>query len=135
MQKFPEIHEFSQSLTQLTLEASRLDCDHMVFLEKLPKLLTLRLRAKSYLGKEMHVFANGFPQLKVLQLFELRELNKLNIEKGSMPWLMQLQLYFETKFSGLDELQNLVEVKIAVSLLKTLFWHEMARIRLWDRTW
>ena len=135
MQKFPKIHEFSQSLTQLTLEASRLDRDPMVVLEKLPKLLTLRLRAKSYLGKEMHVFANGFPQLKVLQLFELRELNKLNIEKGSMPWLMQLQLYFETKFSGLDELQNLVEVKIAVSLLKTLFWHEMARIRLWDRTW
>ena len=71
MQKLPEIIEFSPNLTQLTLEASRLNRDPMVVLEKLPKLLTLRLRAKSYLGKEMHVSANGFPQLKVLQLSKL----------------------------------------------------------------
>ncbi|KAL6346481.1 hypothetical protein AAG906_000099 [Vitis piasezkii] len=64
IQKIPEIHEFSQSLTQLTMEASKLDHDPMVVLEKLPKLLTLRLKVESYLGKEMHVFANGFPQLK-----------------------------------------------------------------------
>ena len=135
MQKLPETVEFSQSLTQLTLEASRLDCDHMVFLEKLPKLLTLRLRAKSYLGKEMHVSANGFPQLKVLQLFELRELKKLNIEKGAMPWLMQLQFYFKTKFSGLDELLNLVEVKITLPYLRLVLGSKMARIPLWDHTW
>ena len=134
MQKFPEIHEFSQSLTQLTLEASRLDRDPMVVLEKLPKLLTLRLRAKSYLGQQMHVFANGFPQLKVLQLIELREWNKLNIEKGAMPWLMQLQFCFTTKFLGLDELLNLVEVKIVVSSLEFFFVSKIAGITLWDCT-
>ncbi|XP_034681422.1 disease resistance protein RPP13-like isoform X1 [Vitis riparia] len=132
MQKLPEIVEFSPNLTQLTLEASRLDRDAMLVLEKLPKLLTLRLRAKSYLGKEMHVSANGFPQLKVLQLFKLRELNKLNIEKGAMPWLMQLQFYSKTKFSGLDELLNLVEVKIKLSWLRLLLGSRRSRIPLWD---
>ncbi|CBI37927.3 unnamed protein product, partial [Vitis vinifera] len=93
MQKLPETVEFSPNLTQLTLEASRLGCDPMPILEKLPKLLTLRLRAKSYLGKKMHVSANGFPQLKVLQLLELQGLTKLNIGQGAMPWLMQLQIH------------------------------------------
>ncbi|RVW13181.1 putative disease resistance RPP8-like protein 2 [Vitis vinifera] len=134
MQKLPETVEFSPNLTQLTLEASRLGCDPMPVLEKLQKLLTLRLRAKSYLGKEMHVSANGFPQLKVLQLFELLELNKLNIEKGAMPWLMQLQFHCLTKFSGLDELLNLVEVKITLPWLRPLLWSKMAKLCLWDCT-
>ncbi|KAJ9704362.1 hypothetical protein PVL29_002772 [Vitis rotundifolia] len=134
MQKLPEMIEFSPNLTQLTLEASRLNRDPMVVLEKLPKLLTLRLRVKSYLGKEMHVSANGFPQLKALQLFELRELNKLNIEKGAMPWLMQLQFYCKTKFSGLDELLNLVEINITLSWLRLLLGSRRSRIPLWDYT-
>ena len=48
IQKLPEIVEFSPSLTQLTLEASRLDCDPMPILEKQPKLLILRLRVDAY---------------------------------------------------------------------------------------
>ncbi|KAL6346672.1 hypothetical protein AAG906_000290 [Vitis piasezkii] len=112
MQKLPEIVEFSPNLTQLTLEASRLGCDPMPVLEKLPKLLTLRLRAKSYLGKEMHVSANGFPQLKVLQLSGLQGLTKLNIGQGAMPWLMQLQINGKVNILGLNGLLNLVEINI-----------------------
>ena len=112
MQKLPETVEFSPNLTQLTLEASRLGCDPMPILEKLPKLLTLRLRAKSYLGKKMHVSANGFPQLKVLQLLELQGLTKLNIGQGAMPWLMQLQIHGKVNILGLNGLLNLVELNI-----------------------
>ena len=66
----------------------------------------------------MHVSANGFPQLKVLQLFELSEMDKLNIEKGAMPWLMQLQSPFSTRVFGVDKLLNLVEVKLLVDSKK-----------------
>ena len=44
MQKLYKTFQFPPNLSQLTLETSRLDCDPMPILEKLPKLLTLRLR-------------------------------------------------------------------------------------------
>ena len=112
MQKLSETFQFPPNLSQLTLDSCRQDCDPMPILEKLPKLLTLRLRAESYLGTEMHVSANGFPQLKVLQLFELSKVIKLNIENGAIPWLMQLHCHNSTRISGVDKLLNLVEVKI-----------------------
>ena len=112
MQKLPETVEFSPNLTQLTMEASRLGCDPMPILEKQPKLLILRLRANTYLGKKMQVSANGFPQLKILQLSELKELTKLNIGQGALPWLMQLQIRDKVKILGFNGLLNLVELNI-----------------------
>ena len=41
----------------------------------------------------MKVSANGFPQLKALQLSELTRLIKLNIGQNAMPWLMQLEIH------------------------------------------
>ena len=61
IQKLPETVKFSPSLTPLTLEAYKLDCDPMPILEKQPKLLILRLRIDAYLGDEMKVSTNGFP--------------------------------------------------------------------------
>ncbi|XP_034681418.1 disease resistance protein RPP13-like isoform X3 [Vitis riparia] len=110
IQKLPEIVEFSQSLTQLTLEASKLDCDPMPILEKQPKLLILRLRADAYLGDEMEVSANGFPRLQVLQLSELKRLTKLKIGQNAMPWLMHLQIHLEMQILGFKGLLNLVEM-------------------------
>ncbi|XP_034681423.1 putative disease resistance protein At1g50180 isoform X2 [Vitis riparia] len=135
MQKLPETVEFSPNLTQLTLEASRLGCDPMSVLEKLPKLLTLRLRAKSYLGKEMNVSANGFPQLKVLQLSELQGLTKLNIGQGAMPWLMQLHIHKRVNIVGFNGLLNLVELNIMdeMAFEVKLFFSEH-RFRHWHRT-
>ena len=128
----PETIEFSPNLTQLTLEASRLGCDHMVVLEKLPKLLTLILRANAYHGIKMQVFANGFPQLKVLQLSELKGLTELNIGQGAMPWLMQLQIHRRVNIVGFNGLLNLVGLNImgglhlAIDLLlnpRNRHWH------------
>ena len=72
-----QLREFPPNLTQLTLEDTELDYDPMVILEKLPKLLTLRLRMWSYRGGEMQVSADGFPQLKILQLSDLYGPTKL----------------------------------------------------------
>ena len=115
-----ETFQFPRNLSQLTLEACRLDCDPMPILEKLPKLLTLR--AGSYLGKEMHVSANGFPQLKILQLLGLSGLVMLNIEKGAMPWLMQLCFHLTTEIFGLHELLNFVDVRILSTPARVLLY-------------
>ena len=144
MQKLSETFQYPLNLSQLTLDSCRLDCDPMPILEKLPKLLTLRLRAESYLGTEMHVSANGFPQLKVLQLFELSKVIKLNIENGAIPWLMQLHCQFSTRISGVDKLSNLVEVKIVIDSMipsfspfaRFLSTYRSRKYHLyWDHSW
>ena len=112
MQKLSRIVEFSPNLTQLTLEASRLDRDPMFVLEKQPNLLILRLRTNSYLGKKMQVSTNGFPRLKVLQLSKLEGLLKLNIGQGTIPWLMQLQIHKRVNILGFNGLLNLLELNI-----------------------
>ena len=131
MQKLPETFQFPPNLSRLTLEASRLHCDPMPILEKLPNLLTLRFEAKSYLGEEMCVSVNGFPRLKVLQLLGLSGLVKLNIEEGGMPRLMQLQFRDVTKIFGLNELLNLVEVKILCTKARTFGIIDLFKIPFW----
>ena len=138
MQKLPETVEFSPNLTQLTLEASRLGCNPMPVLEKQPKLLILRLRPNVYLGKKMQVFANGFPQLKVLQLSKLQGLTEWNIGQGVMPWLMQLQIHGNVRILGFNGLLNLVELNIMGGLfLKVRTMHLLllnGELRHWDLT-
>ena len=55
--------QFPYSLIDLTLSASGLVEDPMQSLDKLPNLRSLKLLAKSYLGKNMHCSFGGFPQL------------------------------------------------------------------------
>ena len=129
MQKLLETVEFSPNLTQLTFEASRLGCDPMSVLEKQPKLLILRLRANAHLGMKMQVSANGFPQLKVLQLSELQGLTELNIGKGAMPWLKQLQIHKRVNILGFIGLLKLVELNIIgqpFPIMMYGFWPRLA---------
>nr|QPI70532.1 disease resistance protein RPP13-Ld [Vitis vinifera] len=109
-----QLHEFPPNLTQLTLEDTELDYDPMVILEKLPKLLTLRLRMWSYRGWEMQVSADGFPQLKILQLSDLYGPTKLLIiEKGGMSNLTQLQIFRSVlDIYGLGELLHLKRIDV-----------------------
>nr|QPI70508.1 disease resistance protein RPP13-La [Vitis vinifera] len=109
-----QLHEFPPNLTQLTLEDTELDYDPMVILEKLPKLLTLRLRMWSYRGWEMQVSADGFPQLKILQLSDLYGPTKLLIiEKGGMTNLTQLQIFRSVlDIYGLGELSHLKRIDV-----------------------
>ena len=75
IKQLPRAHEFSPNLTQLTLDRIILDYDPMAILEKLPKLLILRLRMISKLRQGvLQVSANGFPQLKILQLASLDQM-------------------------------------------------------------
>ena len=60
----------------------------------------------------MKVSANGFPQLKVLQLSELTRLTKLNIGQNAMSWLMQLEIHQRVKILRFSGLLNLVDLNI-----------------------
>nr|QPI70534.1 disease resistance protein RPP8-Lb [Vitis vinifera] len=116
--QLPHARQFPPSLTQLTLEETELDYDPMAILEKRQKLLTLRLRKDSYLGEEMQVSAHGFPRLKVIQLFGLNRMRRLNIEKGGMSKLTQLQVFESVlDINGLSELLLLQKVDVITTSL------------------
>ena len=78
------VSQFPPSLIDLTLSGSELTEDPMQSLNKLPNLRSLKLFAKSYLGKSMHCSLGGFPQLRVLKLWKLEQLEQWNVEKGAL---------------------------------------------------
>ncbi|CAK7323733.1 unnamed protein product [Dovyalis caffra] len=81
-----------QTLKMLTLSVSKLEKDPMSELGKLPNLSILRLFARSYLGKEMICEGKGFPELRVLKLWTLEELEQWTVQEGSMPRLRELEI-------------------------------------------
>ena len=86
------ISEFPNGLIDLTLSGSGLAEDPMQSLDKLPNLRSLKLYAKSYLGKNMFCSFGGFPQLRVLKLWKLEQLEKWNVEKGALQALLDLEI-------------------------------------------
>ena len=86
--------QFPYSLIDLTLSGSGLVEDPMQSLDKLPNLRSLKLLAKSYLGKNMLCSLGGFPQLRVLKLWKLEQLEKWNVEKGALQALRDLEIRF-----------------------------------------
>ncbi|RVW73487.1 Disease resistance protein RPP8 [Vitis vinifera] len=57
-------------------------------------LRSLKLLAKSYLGKNMLCSLGGFPQLRVLNLWKLEQLEEWNVEKGALQALRHLEIRF-----------------------------------------
>ncbi|KAJ9701570.1 hypothetical protein PVL29_006793 [Vitis rotundifolia] len=86
--------QFPYSLIDLTLSGSGLVEDPMQCLDKLPNLRSLKLLAKSYLGKNMLCSFGGFPQLRVLKLWKLEQLEEWNVEKGALQALPDLEIRF-----------------------------------------
>eukprot|EP00261_Vitis_vinifera_P033038 XP_019074281.1 PREDICTED: probable disease resistance protein At1g58602 [Vitis vinifera] len=86
--------QFPYSLIDLTLSGSGLVEDPMQSLDKLPNLRSLKLLAKSYLGKNMLCSLGGFPQLRVLKLWKLEQLEEWHVEKGALQALRDLEIRF-----------------------------------------
>ena len=61
-------------------------------LDKLPNLRSLKLYAKSYLGKNMICSFHGFPQLRVLKLWKLEQLEEWYVENGALQALRDLEI-------------------------------------------
>ncbi|KAF8394055.1 hypothetical protein HHK36_020257 [Tetracentron sinense] len=88
----PENNPFPQNLTKLRLNNSQLKQDPMAILENLPRLKILHLHYYSFKGKEMVCSNRGFPQLELLMLSYLGELEEWRVEEGAMPSLRHLEI-------------------------------------------
>ncbi|CAL5417039.1 unnamed protein product [Camellia sinensis] len=104
------------ALTDLTLSASGLKEDPMRTLKNLPNLRTLRLFSKSFIGKHMLCSRGGFPQLRVLALWKLEQLEGWKVEEGALPNLIDLEIRSCTKLKmlpdGLPYLRTLQTLKL-----------------------
>ncbi|PQM38315.1 hypothetical protein Pyn_16766 [Prunus yedoensis var. nudiflora] len=78
------IYQLPQSLTQLTLSATRIEDDPMPMLGQLPKLRSLSFHSDSYLGTQMVCCTDGFPLLLFLKLWNLDTLEILEVQNGAM---------------------------------------------------
>ncbi|XAR61532.1 hypothetical protein NMG60_11015984, partial [Bertholletia excelsa] len=101
LQKLPEKREFPPGLKVLTLSVSGLSDDPMPTLGQLQSLTVLRLLANSYRGKRMVCPIRGFPQLRVLKLWMLKELEEWEVKEGAMQNLKELNIRCCDKLSKL----------------------------------
>ncbi|KAF8394052.1 hypothetical protein HHK36_020254 [Tetracentron sinense] len=112
----PENNPFPLNLTKLRLNDSQLEQDPMAILENLPRLKILLLGSNSFIGKEMVCSTRGFPQLELLMLSVLEELEEWRVEEGAMPSLRHLNIRYCQKLrmvpEGLRFVSTLLELKI-----------------------
>ncbi|XP_020098872.1 disease resistance protein RPM1-like [Ananas comosus] len=80
------------NLTTLTLYFAKLDEDTFPYLQALPALMCLELRA-AYNGMKLHFQASSFPKLKKLLIEFAQKLSQVEIERGAMARLNKLHLY------------------------------------------
>jgi disease resistance protein RPM1 len=80
-----------QNLGTLILFFSSLKEDPLSCVQALPNLVTLSLN-HAYDGEHLHFEEGGFRKLKRLTLKELKELKMVEIDKGSLPSLEQLEI-------------------------------------------
>eukprot|EP00262_Sarcandra_glabra_P008468 TRINITY_DN22003_c0_g1_i1.p1 TRINITY_DN22003_c0_g1~~TRINITY_DN22003_c0_g1_i1.p1 ORF type:complete len:185 (-),score=19.27 TRINITY_DN22003_c0_g1_i1:13-567(-) len=79
------------NLTHLYLHWSRLKQDPLSYLHALPNLGHLIL-TNAYDGQQLWFQVGWFPRLKVLWLYDLKQLNEVRIEQGALPNVQDLYL-------------------------------------------
>ncbi|XP_060173554.1 putative disease resistance RPP13-like protein 2 isoform X2 [Lycium barbarum] len=88
--KLPE--NLPQGLKLITLSLSKLTEDPMPILGKLPQLNVLRLLSDSYMGKKIVCPQGGFEELRVLKLWNLKNLEEWNVEERAMEKLKEINI-------------------------------------------
>ncbi|KAL8557689.1 hypothetical protein ACS0TY_004962 [Phlomoides rotata] len=96
----PGVDDFPPNLCYLTLVNTSLDQDPMPVVEKLSKLLYVKLR-NAYTGDRMVISQQGFPRLKVMRMGEFSHLRNVYVEAGAMPVLQRWEI------NGCPYLENL----------------------------
>ncbi|PIN19247.1 hypothetical protein CDL12_08079 [Handroanthus impetiginosus] len=86
------VYEFPENLLDITLSGSELNIDPMICLEKLPQLRILRLLAQSVVCRSMRCSKGGFPQLKVLKIWKVENLEEWEVEEGALLSLKFLEI-------------------------------------------
>ncbi|EYU39540.1 hypothetical protein MIMGU_mgv1a020006mg [Erythranthe guttata] len=92
MKKLPRANELPPNLSYLTLSRTCLYEDPMPELEKLSKLVHLKLDC-AYIGRgDMVISENGFPKLQTLLLYRMWDLKNVRVGKGGIPDLKKLMI-------------------------------------------
>ncbi|KAF8011359.1 hypothetical protein BT93_J1839 [Corymbia citriodora subsp. variegata] len=100
------------NLQALTLSMSELEVNPMPVLKCLKYLMVLRLLARSYTGPCLRCEA-GFPELRILKLWRIEELETLVFEEGAMPNLEELEIRRCKKLATFDGLHHINSLKSA----------------------
>ncbi|GLT64766.1 hypothetical protein SLA2020_372370 [Shorea laevis] len=120
LEKLPNWIPELQNLVTLILLFSSLEEDPLSSVQDLPNLITLSLN-HAYDGEQLHFEEGGFRKLKRLTLRELKNIKIVEIGKGSMPNLEQLEIgpcpQMKELPSGIQHLKS----------LKILDFYEMHR--------
>ncbi|MED6220944.1 hypothetical protein PIB30_049700 [Stylosanthes scabra] len=114
--KLPDPHEFPPNLLKLTLHNSHLQKESIAKLERLPKLKMLILGKGAYNVQELSFNAEGFSQLNILRLIQLKELEEWTVEERALPRLEHMVIDGCEKLrripDGLKTLTSLKKIKI-----------------------
>ncbi|KAK7406749.1 hypothetical protein VNO78_08380 [Psophocarpus tetragonolobus] len=116
IKKLPEPHEFPPNLLKLTLHNSHLQKESIAKLERLPNLKMLILGKGAYNWPELNFSAEGFPQLHILRLVLLKELEEWTVEESAMTRLENMVIDRCEKLrmipEGLKVITSLKKLKI-----------------------
>jgi disease resistance protein RPM1 len=104
--------KFPPNLAKLTLTKSGLKEDPMPRLEKLEALKYLSLQDGVYTGEKMVCTANGFPQLQILELVKLENLQNWEKNPSAMPYLTKLRVVNCRKLKDLPDLEYVTDKTI-----------------------
>ena len=110
LEKFPEWILKLNSIVKISLFWSKLKEDPLKVLQALPNLMRLWL-VDGYGGEQLHIEGGGFQKLKFLGLRNLGGLNRLIIDEGALPLLVELVI---------GECPQLKEVPSGIHHLKSL---------------
>ncbi|GMN59915.1 hypothetical protein TIFTF001_029008 [Ficus carica] len=114
LRKLPDWIPKLQNLVRIRIRWSKLEENPLKSLQNLPNLLELGICQDAYCGKELHFEKDGFPQLKVLSLYDISSLNSLAIAKGALRNLENFNIgncpQLEEVPSGFQHLRNLKDV-------------------------
>ncbi|CAL5444876.1 unnamed protein product [Camellia sinensis] len=92
--KLPKYQDFSSSIIKLQLCSCELQEDRMPTLEWLLCLQFLNLDFDAFVGDKMVCSANGFPQLKTLQLHCLMHFKEWEVERRALRNLTVLTIHY-----------------------------------------
>ncbi|EOA33592.1 hypothetical protein CARUB_v10019740mg [Capsella rubella] len=121
--KLPALQHIPSHLTTIYLSGCCLEEDPMPILEKLLQLKSVVLGLNSYVGRRMDCSGRGFPQLQILKLDYLCELEEWVVEEGSMPLLHTLIIKWCPKLKKLPLGQRFIIPKLqklSIGFLKEL---------------
>ena len=116
-------YEWPSRLSTLTLYGTELDQDPLPSLGKLTDLRVLVLLRNSYRGREMTCPSDTFPQLRILRVEYLAQLEKWVVDNRAMPRLKNLRISGSRELTmlpqglkSLDNLENLFLLNLSSTL-------------------